>query len=235
MCDSFGVRIPVLLALLMGWTVLPAQAVDMHGETVRCPKTKYSYLLFAPEGSGPAPAVLLLHGAGEDGSGPMSAWRELAAREKIALIAPDLPRELKFEALAPEVFRCVVDDAGRRVPIDRKRIYLFGNSMGGYLGFDGAMFDSQYFAAAAVHAADIADGYRSILGKAGRKIPLSIYIGDRDQFFPIAHVRETANLLTKAGFPTRLIEIKGHDHNYYAVSERVNADAWEFFRQNKLP
>ena len=55
--------------------------------------------------------------------------------------------------------------------------------MGGYLAYDGAMFESKYFAAIAVHAMRIADDYTWILSRAERKTPISIYIGDHDQFF----------------------------------------------------
>ena len=29
-------------------------------------------------------------------------------------------------------------------------------------------------------------------------------------------------------FPVHYVEVKNHDHNYYAVSDRVNTDAWAF-------
>jgi hypothetical protein len=44
--------------------------------------------------------------------------------------------------------------------------------VGGYLAFDGAMFESQYFAAVAVHANRIADEYTGILARAQRKTPI---------------------------------------------------------------
>ena len=106
--------------------------------------------------------------------------------------------------------------------------------MGGYLGFDTAMYDSEYFAAAAIHGSDIADDYVSILDKAKRKIPIAIYIGDSDQYSPLAHVRKTRDLLNKDGFPVHYVEIVGHDHNYYEVAEKVNKDAWKFFEGEKL-
>ncbi len=73
--------------------------------------------------------------------------------------------------------------------------------MGGYLAFDGAMFESQYFAAVAVHANRIADEYTGILARAQRKTPIAIYIGDHDQFFTVASVLKTRDLLLKSGFP----------------------------------
>ena len=61
------------------------------------------------------------------------------------------------------MFKCVVEDAGRQVAIDRRRVYVFGHSMGGYLAYDAATLDSEYFAAVAVHAMGIAEEYVSIV------------------------------------------------------------------------
>lgn len=202
--------------------------------TVHCETSDYQYLLYAEPHASPAPAVLLLHGAGDHAASFIDNWTHLAHREHAVLITPEIPREIKFEPVAPAVFRCMVEDAKQQTSIDAARIYLFGHSMGGYLGFDTAMYDSQYFAAAAVHGSYIADDYVSILDKAKRKIPVAIYIGDSDQYNPLAHVRKTRDLLNKHGFPVHYVEIVGHDHNYYEVAEKVNKDAWKFFAAQTL-
>ena len=107
--------------------------------------------------------------------------------------------------------------------------------MGGYLAYDAAMFDSQYFAAVAVHAMRIADDYRSIVNRAQRKTPIAIYIGDHDQYFSVDSVRKTRDLLRRSGFPVHYVEFLNHDHNYYARSDEINADAWKFLKENSLP
>jgi S-formylglutathione hydrolase FrmB len=81
----------------------------------------------------------------------------------------------------------------------------------------------------------IADEYEWIVGRARRKIPIAIYIGDHDQFFSQESVRKTRDLLKKAGFPVHYVELANHDHNYYARSDEINSDAWKFLRQNGLP
>ena len=209
-------------------------ALDPVSHTVHCENTDYQYLLYAEPHTAPAPAVLLLHGAGDHAANFTDNWTHLAHREHAVLITPEIPREIKFEPVAPAVFECMVEDAKKQTAIDAQRVYLFGHSMGGYLGFDTAMYDSEYFAAAAIHGSDIADDYVSILDKAKRKIPIAIYIGDSDQYFPLAHVRKTRDLLNKNGFPVHYVEIVGHDHNYYEVAEKVNKDAWKFFEGEKL-
>ena len=221
----------LLLCLLSAASCL---ALDPVSHTVHCEDADYQYLLYAEPHTAPAPAVLLLHGAGDQAANFIDTWTHLAHREHAVLITPQIPREIKFEPVAPAVFRCIVEDAKRQTAIDPQRVYLFGHSMGGYLGFDTAMYDSEYFAAAAIHGSDIADDYVSILDKAKRKIPIAIYIGDSDQYSPLAHVRKTRDLLNKDGFPVHYVEIVGHDHNYYEIAEKVNKDAWKFFEGERL-
>ena len=133
------------------------------------------------------------------------------------------------------MFRCVVEDARRLVSLDPKRLYVLGNSMGGYLAYDAAMFESEYFAAVAVHAAAIDPDYDGILAKASRKIPITIFVGDRDPLVPIASVRRTRDLLRSAGFPVEYEEIAGHDHQYELAADQINREAWEFFEAHPLP
>jgi dienelactone hydrolase len=211
------------------------RAGDVISRTVHCKEGAAKYLLFRPEQASPMPALVLLHGSGDHPAPMIDAWKNLAKREHIVLIAPDLPLDPKFEDIAPAIFRCDVEDAKLVVRLDVSRIYVFGNSMGGYLAYDAATLASTYFAAVAVHAMRISDEYTWIVEKATRKTPLAIYIGDRDQFIPLEGVRKTRDLLKNSGFPVHYVEIKNHDHNYYALADRINADAWKFLRQTQLP
>jgi poly(3-hydroxybutyrate) depolymerase len=238
--------------ILVGLLLLSATsyaAANSGSKTVHCGDIKQQYVDFTPargkarnkEGDKSPdsilalPAVVLLHGAGDVAENMIAAWKKFAAEQNIILLAPQLPRDPKFEESAPKVFRCVVEDARKSVDIDPARIYLFGNSMGGYLAYDGAMFESKYFAAVAVHAMRIADDYAWIVDRAERKTPIAIYIGDHDQFFKEEDVRQTRDLLRKAGFPVRYVELRNHDHNYYAVADQINQDVWKFFQENPLP
>jgi S-formylglutathione hydrolase FrmB len=100
---------------------------------------------------------------------------------------------------------------------------------------DAAMFESQYFAAVAVHANRIADEYTGIVARARRRPPIAIYIGDHDQFFSVESVRKTRDLLQTSGFPVHYVEFMNHDHNYYAKADEIDADVWKFLADNRLP
>lgn len=225
---------PLFVGLLAGVSSAAAQGLD-GSHSIRCGDSTYRYVLYVPHHDTPAPVLVLLHGAGDTPEPMVDAWRRLAGREGIVLIAPSLPRVAAFEALAPGVFRCMVEEVKSLTAVDPRRVYLFGHSMGGYLGYDAALLESRYFAAAAIHAMGIAPDYDWIVGKAARKIPIAIYIGDRDQLVPLAGVRRTRDLLLADSFPLHYVELKGHDHDYYALSGRVDADAWKFLQRQALP
>jgi poly(3-hydroxybutyrate) depolymerase len=224
-----------LMLAAMAIAPLSSAKSSSTSRTIHCDGVEYRYQLFTPEKADVLPAVVLLHGAGDHADSFVETWKPIAGNKHIVLIAPELPRELKFEQAAPSVFRCMVEDAKQQAAIDPRRVYVFGHSMGGYLAYDAAMFDSEYFAAVAVHANCIDDDYTWILGRAKRKTPIAIYIGDHDQFVSVSRVVQTRDLLLKAGFPVHYVELKGHDHNYYAVADRINEDAWKFLSEWQLP
>lgn len=165
----------------------------------------------------------------------IEAWKSLAKKDAIALIAPQLPMAPAFEEVAPQVFRCMVEDAKRTVLLDPLRIYIFGHSMGGYLGYDAAMLQSKYFAAAAIHAMGISEAYYGIVPRAERKMPVAIYIGDSERPDLYDKACKTRDLLRKENFTVHFVELRDHDHNYYALSDQINEDAWNFLKDKKLP
>ena len=69
---------------------------------------------------------------------------------------------------------------------------------------------------------------------AKRKIPISIQVGDSDEFFPLKIVRATRDVLKDAGIPVELIEIKNHDHWYYDQATKFNQTAWDFLKKYEL-
>jgi hypothetical protein len=58
---------------------------------------------------------------------------------------------------------------------------------------------------------------------------------DHDEFFTVAQVQETRDLLAANGFSVRLTIFPNLDHNYGAVADTVNADVWNFFSQASPP
>src|ERR1700688_1617693 len=175
-------------------SVIPAIAGSTESKPVMCEGKNYRYLLSAPQKEQGLPALLLLHGAGDAPEPMIEAWQDLAKKENFLLIAAELPLHKDFEPVAPKVFICIVEDAKQFASIDAKHVYIFGNSLGGYLAYDAVAYDSEYFAAVAVHAMGIDPEYDGILDQAKRRMAIAIYMGDKDPLVSLENVRRTRDL-----------------------------------------
>ena len=235
-CLGGNFRRMAFLACVL-WLVSSANAADFGRHSIRCDQRDMEYVAYVPTATtaAPLPVLVLLHGAGDQAENFAHAWKSLAQKKQIVLIAPQLHRDPTLEPQIPKILPCLVDDVRKQASLDPRRVYLFGYSMGGYLAYDGALLDSDYFAAAAIHAMGIDDQYASIVQRARRKIPIYISIGDRDQMVSLTQVRKTRDLLKKSGFPVQYQEILDHTHNYYEMADIINSDVWHFLEAYRLP
>jgi poly(3-hydroxybutyrate) depolymerase len=205
--------------------------VDSGGAT-------HGYYLYVPEKAvRPAPLVLLLHGSGHDGKSLVDPWRSLAKAEGIILVAPDAsnPQAWRIPQEGPEFFHDLLEAVRAAHPeIDDRRMYVFGHSAGAIHGLDLGLFESEYFAAVAVHAGIVSPELSQIIPQAARKIPMAIWVGTDDAFFPLSAVRNTRDALKAAGFDVRLTEIPRHTHDYYGSAASINKEVWAFLQTHKL-
>jgi predicted esterase len=198
---------------------------------------KRTYYLFAPSALvGPAPLILLLHGSGHDGMSLIEPWEEIAEREGIILVAPDSvdPQEWDYRKDSADFLHAVLDEVEARISVDTRRIYLFGHSGGAMYALYLSIVESEYFAATAIHAGALRESNFKLIDAAKRKIPISIWEGTNDASFPLSQVVDTQHAFNKRGFNVQLHELAGHDHNYYAISDRINEWAWQFMQGIKL-
>lgn len=215
----------------MGAASAAAQPVSIPFESSGTSRT---YELYVPDPAPPdSPLLVLLHGSGGTPGNMVAPWRELADREGIVLAAPaanDI-RHWQLREDGPAVFRDLVESVRQRAPIDPRRVYVFGHSGGAVYALTLALLESEFFAAAAVHAG----AWRTprefaVLAHARRKIPVALFMGNRDPFFPTRAVRETDAMLRRHGHPTLLRIIPRHRHAYSKVAVTVNEEAWQFLR-----
>lgn len=234
---AWGLGLTFALAARSG----AAEKAEIHKESVASGGTTRSYWLFVPESKTPTrtprPLLVLLHGSGRNGETLIKPWKDLASKEGIVLAAPDSADSVHWNSPGdgPILLRDVVAAVSAATPIDPKRVYLFGHSAGAVFALQMAAFESEYFAAVAIHAGSLHADYLTTFDWAKRKIPYSIWIGTKDAFFPIEEVRATRDALKSRGFPVEYTEIPGHTHDYYGSSKEVSAAAWTFFQSHPLP
>ena len=224
----------ILCALLL---IAPARAneitsrftFDYAGKT----RTYYSY---APDGEGPLPLVLLLHGSGRNGKIMVDAWKKLASRERFIVAAPDSydSSNWSIQMDPPEFLHAVVQQVKAKHPIDENRIYLFGHSAGACHALLLAVLDSHFFAAVALHAGALVPENYHLFDYADRRTPIAIWVGSQDGFFPLDIVTATKREFESHGFHVELTVIPGHDHNYDEISDQVNSKAWSFLKKTRL-
>jgi predicted esterase len=230
---------------LIGWlcalaVIAPSLArpsAEPHRETLRFGGENRVCYVFVPAGlTAPAPALLLLHGSGHNGMSLIEPWRGLAQKEGVILVAPDSSDSTKwdFRKDSLDFLHAVLEEIESKHAVDRRRVYLFGHSAGAMYALYLSVVESEYFAATAIHAGSLAEGDFKLIDSAKRRIPISIWVGTDDTFFPLPVVRATRDAFNARGFTVELHEISGHDHDYYRVASKVNGDAWQFLKTNKL-
>lgn len=232
--------VSILAFLILFTPALSAQdkSNKIVKESIVSNQKKRTYYLLVPASvTGPAPLVVLLHGSGRNGLSLVEKWKDLAIKEGVIIVAPDAaggdgwitPRD------GPAFLHDVTEELKSKYPINPRRIYLFGHSGGAVFALMMSMAESEYFAATAVHAGAfrLRDEFQTI-EQARRKIPLAIWVGTVDRFFPLADVRATRDALRAKGFTIDVTEMPGHDHWYYDLAPEINAAAWEFLKRYEL-
>jgi predicted esterase len=248
-CFSLSLAVfAVIFALMSPCLIVFAQSVSRQEITSPAlPKNKFFweqikfygrkrvFCLFIPETldpSKPAPLLLALHGAGRDGESIIAPWKELAKEKGIVLVAPNARNEWYSPADWPDFLYAVVESIKVQINIDPRRVYIFGHSAGGIHAAATAVLESEYFAAAAVHAAYLPG--KNYWPPSDSRIPIAFWIGTLDEVFSVEDVESTANVLKDMGFPVRVTTLLGHDHQYYRIAAMLNKDIWSFLESKTL-
>ena len=230
----------LLLVLLCACASGNIVAQKITKETIVSQGKKRSYYLYVPKGltpSKPVPLIVLLHGSGHVGLSLAEKWDGLAKKEGVIIIAPDSADSSHWSAPGdgPAFLHELVEAVKTKYPINAKRVYLFGHSAGANFALLMSLYESEYFAATAIHAGALDEESLVLLDQAKRKTPIQIQVGTVDQFFPLTAVRNTRDQMNARGFSVQLVEIPGHDHWYYDLAPKINQTAWEFLRGFELP
>lgn len=231
-----------LLFLILIGLVLPATAAasseKVSKQTITSQGKKRVYYLFVPEtAKASAPLLLLFHGSGRNGLSLVEKWKDLASKEGIILAGPDSAdaQVWKTPEDGPDFLHDLVEELKAKHPVNPRRVYLFGHSGGAVFALGMSMFESKYFAATAIHAGAWRDPREfALLDYAKRKIPLTITVGDRDNFFPVQAVKATGDRLKESGFDVEVTIIKGHNHWYYDRAPKINEQLWNYLKKHEM-
>ena len=231
-------RITLALTLLLVSFASASAKDDIVKELMKSNgKTRVYYLYVPSTVKTSAPLVITLHGSNRTGVTLVEKWKDYAKKEGIILVGPDASNLQGWNSPndGPDFLYELVEALKAKYPVNARRVYLFGHSAGAAFALHMSLMESEYFAATAVHAGALrSDEEMNLIRLAKRKIPISIQVGDSDQFFPLKDVRATRDALKDAGLPVDLIEIENHDHWYYDKASKFNQTAWEFLKKHEL-
>lgn len=227
------------LALTSIDTPLRAKKARIEKRTFELAAGQRVGYLYAPESihGAKAPLLLVFHGSGRDGKSVVDPWRKQADTAGVLVVGLDAtdPQGWRMPEDGPQQIRELVDLLAHQYDIDRQRLYLFGHSAGAVFVLRLALLQSQYFAAAAVHAGTFRDDSDfTFIGMAERQIPVKILLGDRDDYFPLNTAEATQRAFDAQNMPLDLEIIRGHDHWYYDRARSFNETLWEFLDSHTL-
>ena len=224
----------LLLALTLAATPPAAKVNKETFPSAGVTRTVYTFVPDQVVGK-PAPVIITLHGSGRDGRILVDNWKSLAEKEGIILAGLDATVRDGWHLATdgPNLLRDLVEYL-KKHSIDPRRVYLFGHSAGAIHGLGLGVLESEYFAAVAVHAGVLFKELGAYAKDAPRKIPVALWVGTNDRFFPLEQVRATRDALKAFGYPVELTEIPGHTHDYYGRSSQINKEVWAFLQQHRL-
>ena len=209
------------------------------------------YRLFVPERKtgGSLPAIVYLHGAAGAGTDNLKqitggntlgthVWttKERQARHPAFVIAPQAAEGERWSTttsqLAPYASLALelLTNLSKEFSIDADRIYLVGQSLGGYGTWDVVSKRPELFAA----AVPLCGGGDPARVAAARNVPIWAFHGAVDQTVPVDRSREMVAALREAGVAVKYTEYPNVGHNVWTVAfaERELPD-WLFAQRRK--
>lgn len=136
------------------------------------------------------------------------SWISPRNRSAVAGEDPFNPNPSMSKALS--LVKDVIDEAIKKYPVDKSKIYIAGLSMGGMGTFDMLCRYPDLFAA----AIPICGGVNiERLSKAKTKAHIRIYHGDADTAVPVTYSREAYKILKQNKVNVEYIEYPGVDHD----------------------
>lgn len=196
---------------------------------------KLTYAAHVPEGDGPFPAVILLHGWGANAHDLLGFAPYLHGGNALVLcpqgpvslpigygmrgygwypLVPGQPADPEAFRQGTDALRVFVEQALERYPIDRERMVIMGFSQGGTMAYDLALRDPAHYAGLAALASWLPGVLAETLPRLPEHegFPVLVVHGTRDDRIAVEKARESREALRPYGVAMTYREIEGMGH-----------------------
>ena len=205
-------------------------------------KSELSYQLHSPGGQKtgePLPLVVFLHGVGARGDDNEIQLTHTKFLDHINqsgffgdqachILAPQCSKQARWSGdTLSDLFGLIGEVASQR-SVDPNRIYITGQSMGGYGTWRALQEKPRLFAA----AVPICGGGKTSAAEKFSSVPIWVFHGDADTVVKPSQSREMVAALKKAGGQPKYTELKGVGHNSWQAAYS-DADLWRWMFQQK--
>lgn len=175
----------------------------------------------------PAPLVVLLHGKGVSEAAELAdpVYRGLSADTGAIVIAPFARGDdLRSPSAAADVYSAV-DAAEAALSVDRRHVYLVGDSMGGYAAFDIAPVRPSVWTALLAVASTMDPADQQTVKDHLHGKPIYIVAGDSDATVPVNDIRRSVIWFRSIGLATSYYEGPNAGDDILALAPLVKR-AW---------
>ena len=170
------------------------------------------------------PVVIWLHGSGQSGSdneaqmsGPTKVFtsEENQKERSCFVVAPQCPdASVGWNKEVANNLMALLADLLDKLPIDERRVYLTGSSMGGFGTFNLAAKYPGVFAA----AVPLCGGGDPKTAEALKPVPLWVFHGDKDDMVPVERSRTIVKAIQDlGGTQVKYTELAGEGHGITGV------------------
>jgi predicted peptidase len=211
-----------------------------HGGAENDAVTTLHYWLYLPaaakpDAKGKFPFILFLHGSGERGDqledvkkhGPPHLIGKNADMDSCIIISAQCPDKMWWNT---KLLRKMCDDLSQRLPIDDKRRYLTGLSMGGFGTWSLLEENPTYWAA----AVPICGGGKPEAAEKFKSVPIWIFHGGKDPAVPVKASEDMYAALVKAGGSPQRTIYPDVAHESWTPAYKDGA-LWKWLVAQKLP
>lgn len=182
------------------------------------------------------PVVIWLHGSGQSGSdneaqmsGPTKVFTSEENQKERAcfMVAPQCPdASIGWNKEVANNLMALLSDLLDKLPIDERRVYLTGSSMGGFGTFNLAAKYPTVFAA----AVPLCGGGDPKTAEMLKPVPLWVFHGDKDDMVPVERSRNIVKAIQDiGGTQVKYTELAGEGHGITGVVyAKLELHKWMF-------